>query len=107
MGVDLRKLLLAHQHQLVARLGSAGDVFEHPGSKGQATETAWTNVIDNFLPERYEASAAFVLDANGAVSDQIDLVIYDRHFSPLLFEQGVSATSPPKACTGSSRSSRR
>jgi hypothetical protein len=39
------------------------------------------------LAKRYQAEKAFVLDANGNISDQIDIVIFDRQYSPLLFNQ--------------------
>jgi hypothetical protein len=36
-------------------------------------------------PERYRASSAFIVDAAGNRSRQIDIAIYDRFYSPLIF----------------------
>jgi hypothetical protein len=64
----------------------------HPDAKGDVGEVNWHAVLDGrhdrggFLPGRYAVSSAFVLDADGETSDQIDLVIHDAHFCPLLFE---------------------
>lgn len=84
--VDLRKILLHHEQALLAELG-ARDLFDHPTAKGDLGEGPWHRVLCKFLPGRYQVSKAFVLDARGDCSDQIDLVIHDRHFCPLLFEE--------------------
>jgi len=84
--LDLRKILLHHEQALLAQLG-ARELFDHPTAKGELGEGPWHRVLSKFLPERYQVSKAFVLDARGGCSDQIDLVIHDRHFCPLLFEQ--------------------
>jgi hypothetical protein len=84
--VDLRKILLHHEQALLAELG-ARELFDHPTARGDLGEGPWHRVLREFLPERYEVSKAFVLDARGDCSEQIDLVIHDRHFCPLLFEQ--------------------
>jgi hypothetical protein len=84
--VDLRKILLQHEQGLLADLG-ARELFDHPTARGDLGEGPWHRVLGGFLPARYQISKAFVLDAHGDCSEQIDLVIYDRHFCPLLFEQ--------------------
>jgi hypothetical protein len=91
--VDLHRLLLQKQEQLAARLGAA-DVLAHPVAKGDVAELNWQAALDGrhgadgFLPGRYAVSGAFIIDADGRRSDQIDLVIHDAHFCPLFFEAG-------------------
>ena len=85
MSVDLHALLLRQQKLLLEQAG-ATDVFSHPTAKGDVAEFPWREVVRQFLPERYCVNSAFVLDSTGASSEQLDLVIYDRQFSPLLFE---------------------
>jgi hypothetical protein len=46
------------------------------------------------LPQRYGVARAFVVDANQRRSEQLDVVIHDRHFSPLLFEVGGARFIP-------------
>src|SRR4051794_28064191 len=84
--IDLRKLLLQHEQSLLDGLASR-ELFTHPTAKGDIGEDAWREVLDRFLPRRYQVSKAFVLDAHGQTSDQIDVVVHDRHFCPLLFEE--------------------
>jgi hypothetical protein len=91
--VNLRELLLQKQKELVADLGAA-DIAPHPVAKGDVGEINWERVLDGrhgkggFLPGRYAVSGAFIIDSDGQTSDQIDLVIHDAHFCPLLFEAG-------------------
>lgn len=58
----------------------------HPTSQGDLSETAWIAFLQSFLPSRYAVSKGFVFDGRGQISDQIDVIIYDRHHSPLIFE---------------------
>ena len=44
-------------------------------------------MLRGFVPERYCVDKATVIDSRGGRSDSIDLVVYDRHHSPLVFEQ--------------------
>lgn len=84
--VNLRDLLLHHEQGLIDGL-AARELFSHPTAKGDLGEGAWREVLTQFLPRRYQVSSAFVLDARGQASEQIDVVIHDRHFCPLLFEE--------------------
>lgn len=84
--VDLRRILLHHEETLLAQLG-ARELFDHPTARGDLGEGPWHRLLGGFLPRRYRVSKAFVLDARGRRSDQIDLVVHDRHFCPLLFEE--------------------
>ncbi len=84
--VDLRKILLHHEQGLLTELG-ARELFDHATPKGDLGEGAWVRLLGKFLPGRYQVSKAFVLDAHGDTSEQIDLVIHDQHFCPLLFEE--------------------
>jgi hypothetical protein len=81
--VNLRQLFLHMQTQMLAHL-SAGELFEQPTACGAVTEQHWLDLFARYLPERYRASSAFVVDSDGRRSRQIDIAIYDRFYSPLL-----------------------
>lgn len=93
---DLGRAFLARQEELQAALG-LGDIASHPGTKGDDTELKWLDMLREFLPRRYGVSRAFVVDSDGKQSDQIDVVIHDRHFSPLLFEVGGACFIPAES----------
>jgi hypothetical protein len=59
----------------------------HPVAKGDSAETVWLELFERYLPRRYQAAKAFVVDSEGVFSQQLDLVIYDRQYSPLVFER--------------------
>jgi len=82
--VDLHQVFLHLQRQMLANL-SASEVFEHPTACGAATEQHWLNLFNHYLPQRYRATSAFIVDADGARSRQIDIAVYDHFYSPLLF----------------------
>lgn len=64
--------------------------IQHPGTKGRAREYA---VIEQFLqpylPDRFGICAGIVIDANSQQSKQQDLVVYDKLFSPKLWNMGA------------------
>lgn len=84
--VDLRKLFLRLQKGLATSLKTDREVIHHAPTKGAASERDWRAMLKTYLPKRYCVSEAFVIDSNGRRSDQIDLVIYDRQYSPFLFK---------------------
>ena len=84
--VEIKKLFKGMQEQMIAKL-NAQDFISHPGTKGDVTENNWLSWMKEFLPKRYAADKAFVIDSDGQVSDQIDIVIYDKQYSPIVFQQ--------------------
>lgn len=65
---------------------SLGLDLPHPTSQGDLGEDAWISFLESFLPRRYAVSKGFVFDSHGRISDQIDIIIYDRHHSPLILK---------------------
>lgn len=79
-------VLLASLHDDIQhRLQTTRKSFGHPGAKGDASEAVWLELLKTYLPERYRADKAYVVDSKGAFSDQIDVVVYDRQYSPFIF----------------------
>ncbi len=82
--IDLRQVFLRVQHQMLSNLAASG-VFEHPTANGSATEQHWIDLFNRYLPQRYRSAPAFVIDADGRRSRQIDIAIFDNLYAPLLF----------------------
>jgi hypothetical protein len=79
-------VLLASLHDDIQnRLEIARKSFSHPGTKGDVSEEVWLQMFKTYLPQRYQADKAFVVDSKGNFSEQIDVVIYDRQYSPFIF----------------------
>lgn len=87
MAVDLKLLFTGAQQQLSAHLKHARAAIGHPGDKGAVSENEWLELLAQFLPQRYCVAKATVIDSTGATSESIDIVIFDRQYSPLVFQQ--------------------
>ena len=94
---DLAAAFRARQQQLESDLGFGRTVVQHPGTIGDATELDWRGMFSHFLPRRYGVTKAFVVDVDGGISDQLDIVIHDRQYSPLLFEVGRAHFIPAES----------
>jgi hypothetical protein len=79
-------VLLASLHEdIQQRLSTVRKSFGHPGTKGDASEGVWIDLLDKYLPRRYQAATAHVVDSLGNFSQQIDVVVFDRQYSPFIF----------------------
>lgn len=83
---ELPKLLKALHDRLCSELGIARAVVAHPGTKGDISEGRWIEMLRHHLPARYEVNKAFVIDSKNQCSDQIDVVIHDRQYSPFVLK---------------------
>lgn len=81
-----RDWFLRQQEKMQADLRAVRTVQDHPTAKGDGTELHWLEMLQKRLPARYRAERAFVIDADGERSDQIDIVIHDRQFCPVLLD---------------------
>jgi hypothetical protein len=70
---------------VTADLQRARKTLGHPTDLGDATEEIWIELFNKYLPRRYHALKATVVDSAGTFSEQIDVVIHDRHYTPLVF----------------------
>jgi hypothetical protein len=94
--LDLRELFHRTQQEMLAQL-HVGGMIEHGPTAGAATERHWIALFERYLPTRYRASSAFVIDSQGNRSRQIDIAIYDHFYSPLLFPQESSVHIPAES----------
>jgi hypothetical protein len=84
------------QDELLARLRKTAAV-SHPTEKGDISEEAWAKLLNKLLPSRYQVSKASIVDCRGGRSQAIDVVIHDRHFSPLVFRDGKTLLLPAES----------
>ena len=94
--IDLHRIFLRVQQQMLANL-AASEVFEHPTACGAATERHWIDLFNRYLPQRYRATSAFIVDADGRRSRQIDIAVYDHLYSPLLFHHDSGPHVPAES----------
>jgi hypothetical protein len=85
MNWSLAQLLSGLHDDIESRLSTARKSFAHAPTKGDASERVWLDLLKTYLPERYTAATAHVVDSKGNFSDQIDVVIFDRQYTPFIF----------------------
>jgi spore maturation protein CgeB len=83
--VNLQQLFAGLQEEMCAVLNANRKTVLHSTAKGDGTELCWVEMLSNYLPKRYEVRKAFVIDSKGDISEQMDIVIFDRQYSPFLF----------------------
>lgn len=80
---QLYSLLAAKQSTLAAFLGESGAI-PHPTGNGDNSEGSWKKFFKEILPGKYGVDKGYVIDYEGKVSEQIDLIIYDALYSPFV-----------------------
>lgn len=73
------------QAGMLASHSAIRHVSQHPTTLGDQSERDWIELLQGFLPERYAVGPIFAVDADGGMSEQIDVAVYDRQYSPLWF----------------------
>ena len=82
--VDLAGLFKSRQKATQAAQELNREFSVHQGTKGEATEASWIHLLQEYLPNRYAIERAMVVDSNGETSQQIDIVIFDRQYTPFV-----------------------
>ena len=93
--VDLKRMFALKQNQMETSFETNSAII-HSGSKGDATEEEWLHWFKNF-GSKYKAEKAFIIDHKGNVSEQIDIVLYDAYYSPLIFENNGQKYIPAES----------
>lgn len=83
---SLEQLLGGLHDDIQQKLETVRKSFGHPGTKGDASEKVWLEMLQTYLPQRYRVATAHIVDSEGAFSDQIDVVVFDRQYSPFIFQ---------------------
>lgn len=82
---SLQELFSGLHDKIEGDLSTGRKTLAHPVSKGDASERVWLRTLQTYLPERYQVESAHVVDSDGNFSEQIDVLIFDRQYSPFIF----------------------
>lgn len=85
------------QKHLQHDLYRASRGVEHAPTKGDIHEGSWIDVLRDYLPKRYGVDKAIIIDSKGNKSDQIDIVIFDPQYTPMLLIQQSHKYIPAEA----------
>jgi hypothetical protein len=92
----LRKSFATEQECLVPRLKSSNRIT-HAGDRGEVNEQHFIDFLRKYLPNRYTVEKGIVLDSEGNVSDSIDIVVFDRQYTPTLLDNDKHRYVPAEA----------
>jgi hypothetical protein len=94
--IDLGEVFRRAQQEMQAQL-CAVRLIEHAPTAGAASEHKWRQLFGRYLPQRYRAAPAFVIDSLGRRSRQIDLVVFDSFYTPALFPHDLGLHVPAES----------
>jgi Domain of unknown function (DUF6602) len=96
----LKDLYKALEDELRAQLAARRLAHRNAEAKGEASEDVWIDLLAAHLPHRYQVAKGIVIDADGKESHYIDVIIYDRQYTPLVFNQDGRMYIPAESVYG-------
>ena len=90
----LNQLFAALHDTVQGELGITRRTIGHAATMGAVSEDRWLKMLGDHLPKRYEVNRAFVIDSAGEISQQIDIVVHDRQYSPFVLNLGAALYYP-------------
>lgn len=94
---NLRTAMGWLQDGLVHDLTQGRELLPHPDEVGGNLELHWAEMLRGFLPKRYTVGKGFVVDVNGARSEQIDVIVFDQQYSPQIFTRDETNYVPAES----------
>lgn len=87
---SLPRLMHGLHNRVSHSLKEAREAIGNSNEKGDVSEKIWCQLFKTYLPQRYAVDKATIMDSAGKFSHEIDVVLYDRQYSFLIFEhEGV------------------
>lgn len=99
-GWSLPTLLSGLHDDIQQKLATSRKAFGHPVAKGDSSEQVWLELLQTYLPKRYQAERAHVVDSQGSFSDAIDVVVFDRQYTPFIFNYNGQLIVPAEGVYG-------
>jgi len=93
----LRDAFESEQSVLSVQLELSSKSITHDGVMGEVNEQHFIAFLRRHLPFRYQVDHGIVIDSEGSTSDQIDIVIFDRQYTPTLLDQQSHRFIPAEA----------
>jgi hypothetical protein len=95
-GKFLQDAFASEQECLSSKLRSSRRIT-HAADRGEVNEQYFIEFLRAYLPNRYTIEKAIVIDSNGYVSDSIDIVVFDRQYTPTLLDSDKHRYVPVEA----------
>ena len=92
----LQSAFATEQQLLAAKLKSSKRIT-HNGDMGEVNEQHFIDTLRLYLPDRYTVAKAIILDSIGNTTDSIDVVVFDRQYTPTLLDNEKHRYVPAEA----------
>ena len=89
-----RSVLSSTQHKMTTAIAQIRNSIPHAGETGDLVERVFRTQLLEVLPEKVGVSNGFVVDSNGDVSRQMDIILYDRQHTPRIFTSSGAQMFP-------------
>jgi len=81
-------------HQMRSDFEKVRKATDHPGLKGNVVEESFRSFLRNYLPQSLDISTGILVDADGRVSKQLDIIISDAAKTPIFYKSGEMRVIP-------------
>lgn len=61
--------------------------IEHNLEDGKYREYLVKNVLEKIIPSKYSITNGFIIDSDNNISDEMDIIIYDKNYVPPFFDE--------------------
>ncbi|WP_210529878.1 DUF6602 domain-containing protein [Rubellimicrobium arenae] len=91
---NLEEIFEARSNILRAQLLAIRSAFHHAGLKGTSVEQAVADVLREILPDNIGITSGIAIDSQRNTSRQLDIILYDKARTPMLFSIGGQSLVP-------------
>ncbi|HEX8166655.1 MAG TPA: DUF6602 domain-containing protein [Beijerinckiaceae bacterium] len=75
-------------------------IFDHRGNRGDSRESAVIQYLEKIFPRGFGFAKGEMFDSTGAVSGEVDIVIYDTVYSTVFHDGSGKILAPVESCYG-------
>jgi hypothetical protein len=98
--MDIKEVFQGIANKLLVDFDQIHSQIDHAGERGRQREKAVEAFLVKYLPKKYSIGTGHVIDRQGNISKQCDIVIYDAFNCPLLLVEEGYQLFPAEAVFG-------
>jgi hypothetical protein len=92
--ISISDIAQLYENLLAGELSIARASFNHSGQKGSSLERAVQSLLKRFLPENIAVTEGIVIDSDGFMSSQLDIILYDKGKVQLFYNSESTKVVP-------------
>lgn len=92
-----QEVLLSSQKKLDISAEQIRNLIPTSGEIGTLIEEMFRSYLGEVLPEKIGVSHGFVMDSDGGESKQMDIILYDKMYTPRIFTSAAANVFPVEA----------